>query len=80
MPANPNNPLSHAVISIDEDKRIWEEQPEDEAAVEEQPTDAGAVIAGPAALVDPPMPVDPLMAFMQQWEKTSMGSSRNRSD
>ncbi len=63
LPANPGRPLSHAAISIDEARRIWEEQPQGGAAVEEV---AEPAVAGPARLVDPPVPVDPLMAILQQ--------------
>ncbi len=61
LPANPGRPLSHAAISIDEARRIWEEQPRDgaEVVVENE-------IAGPAPNLDPPMPIDPLMAILQQ--------------
>ncbi|MCP3664514.1 MAG: hypothetical protein GY696_18830, partial [Gammaproteobacteria bacterium] len=66
LPANLGRPLSHAAISIDEARRVWEEQ-EDGAAVEEVPEPAVVpVIAGPAPNVVPPMPENPLMALMQQ--------------
>ncbi len=63
MPADLNNPLSHPAISIDEARRIWEEQPEEGVAMEEA---AEPTVAGPTRLVDPPEPVNPLVALMQQ--------------
>ncbi|MCP3663140.1 MAG: hypothetical protein GY696_11700, partial [Gammaproteobacteria bacterium] len=70
MPADSGKSLSHAAIPIVEARRIWDGQREDEAAEDtrvegvDKPADTTIAITSPHT--DPPMPMDPLMAILQQ--------------